>query len=1374
MLAPTTWTVNINSNGAGCGEVTEVITFNLEPNPDITLVTAGGADRTVCASQTILPIRYEIYNPAFAMTASWDVTPTGLIYQNYAQNQITEFNITQMGIPATTQAGDIFTFNVNGTNYSAITNGASSTLNIAALTTTLRTWLSSTLSTTHNVTSNATSITFEAVNPGVAFTITTASSSTFFAGTGATVRPPAYFEISGTASNSTNAVTSHIYTLTTAGPGCSGGFAVSGTIDINPVTSGVFVSSSNPNVTDENPFLCDGSGMTTLNFNAPNAVAVSVVATTPAWITAAKVGNDVVVSMNVPNLGLTLPTTYTYAINLIGNAFGCTTTPTPITGIVTVSPEDIITFAGTPGDDAQIVCVNNLPSPTFAFDPIEYQLSGGATTISSITYRQDGGAVQGGLPPGFGFSINASNTLIISGVAAAAAANTLASTTIYEYIIETGPGACGTDTISGTIEVRTAPELTLSSSATTDSQVVCDAIQAIDTIVYELGPGADNVMFTWTSGASNVLGLTATLNPARTEFSISGTPAMNVTQTTVYNYQIETTGSDCSPEIVLLGSLTLEPQDYITLIATPTLPVVGGTASQTVCFMDRDNPANALAAPIEPIEYQLDGGAVGLPVTIRYRANGGTYVAGLPAGLGSTITASNTVLITGSIVASTTYVTPTMFYEYEIQTTGGCVTDTINGFITALSPPVMSLVSTASTANQVICDATPIQDIVYEIQGGATAFAFNWVGSNSLALSGLTTTNSGTNRYVISGTPTTNVTQTTVYNYEIITAGSACVSEVTLTGSIQIEPVDAISLVSSASTANQNVCLFDDDNAGNAIAEPLMPIEYQLDGGAVGEPFTISYVANGGAPQNGLPPGLGYTLTPSNTILISGSVIASTTFTTPTVTYTYEIVTGGGCATTTINGNITVHSPPVFVLTSGATTTNQTGYLAVCDRQDPIADIVYEYYGGTTNVVFSWTGPSLNGVNGVIPSGTNSMVISGTPSVNITQTTQYPYQVTTDGSACAPEIIFTGVIEVKPEELLTLASPPSTENQTICAGTGTNTLEPIIYNLEQEAVSAVVSFTPALPGIGYTVTASQVIISGTAQAAAQASTTILNYLYEVETTGCGPARENGTITILPTPVMQLFAGNPNQPSVCNNSPIDPVDYIFNPQSGATFSISWDQVPNGISATLASGGGGTNNIVRVQGTPSVQVSSTTTYNYQITLSGTCDPDVIVSGSVTVDPGPIIDADYIQDFLVFDVDCNGANTGSIVLGNPSDPDFLNAITSVTPGSVQISEIDFAPSGVVTYTDIFRVYINGTEYNTRGGQTTLGVNSVYSQNAIINDLISRINNDPAQQDVSASLNGFGLRLVGTVEGVPFTVSANTSDTNAITNTRYNYSNS
>ena len=68
---------------------------------------------------------------------------------------------------------------------------------------------------------------------------------------------------------------------------------------------------------------------------------------------------------------------------------------------------------------------------------------------------------------------------------------------------------------------------------------------------------------------------------------------------------------------------------------------------------------------------------------------------------------------------------------------------------------------------------------------------------------------------------------------------------------------------------------------------------------------------------------------------------------------------------------------------------------------------------------------------------------------------------------------------------------------------------------------------------------------------------------------------------------------------------------------------------------------------------------------------------------------------------------------------------------------------------------------------------VNSVYSENDIINDLISRINNDPAQQDVTASLNGFGLRLQGTVEGVSFTATGNALDTNAIPHTVTTHSN-
>ena len=86
-----------------------------------------------------------------------------------------------MGAPATTAGGDFFTFNVNGTAYTAVTDGGSSTLNITTLTNTLTAWLDATLP-NHSVTSNGTSITIEADNPGVAFTVTTLSSSTFSPG----------------------------------------------------------------------------------------------------------------------------------------------------------------------------------------------------------------------------------------------------------------------------------------------------------------------------------------------------------------------------------------------------------------------------------------------------------------------------------------------------------------------------------------------------------------------------------------------------------------------------------------------------------------------------------------------------------------------------------------------------------------------------------------------------------------------------------------------------------------------------------------------------------------------------------------------------------------------------------------------------------------------------------------------------------------------------------------------------------------------------------------------------------------------------------------------------------------------------------------
>ncbi len=64
VLFSTAWAVTFDTFGAGCSNVSQTITFNIEPDPNAILASAGTGDRTLCASETIIPIRYDVYNPA--------------------------------------------------------------------------------------------------------------------------------------------------------------------------------------------------------------------------------------------------------------------------------------------------------------------------------------------------------------------------------------------------------------------------------------------------------------------------------------------------------------------------------------------------------------------------------------------------------------------------------------------------------------------------------------------------------------------------------------------------------------------------------------------------------------------------------------------------------------------------------------------------------------------------------------------------------------------------------------------------------------------------------------------------------------------------------------------------------------------------------------------------------------------------------------------------------------------------------------------------------------------------------------------------------------------------------------------------------------
>ena len=135
-----------------------------------------------------------------------------------------------------------------------------------------------------------------------------------------------------------------MYRLISAGAGgCTGSAVVSGTITVNPSTSASYFSG-----VGQNPIFCDtGVSSSSIFRTTGSPIAISVVTpTTPNWITASldNATGEVTVDFNPPTLGVTVTTSYNYEFNLIGNNFGCTVSPSPISGTVPISPTDKITL----------------------------------------------------------------------------------------------------------------------------------------------------------------------------------------------------------------------------------------------------------------------------------------------------------------------------------------------------------------------------------------------------------------------------------------------------------------------------------------------------------------------------------------------------------------------------------------------------------------------------------------------------------------------------------------------------------------------------------------------------------------------------------------------------------------------------------------------------------------------------------------------------------------------------------------------------------------------------------------------------------------------------------------------------------------------
>lgn len=556
----------------------------------------------------------------------------------------------------------------------------------------------------------------------------------------------------------------YTYTVTTTGGSCGPQATASGTITVDaPSITLTSIAGSDAQSA------CLNNALTNITYNIGGSATGATVAGLPAGINSSFSSGVLTISGTPTVSGVS-----SYTVSTSGGSCGTTTA----SGSISVGSLSLA-LTSSVGSDAQTVCYN--------------------TTIANITYAAGGtatSAIVTGLPNGVNFSYS-SGTVSISGKPAAGG--------IYTYTVTAIGGECA-PTASGTITVN-APTATLVSQAGTDNQLICQG-SPVATVRYLINSTATGATVT---GLPN--GLTYLYN--NDTLTINGIP----TDSGTFSYTVFTSGSPCgvgtasgilqisSPSAALSSAVGTDAQAVCinstivnitydiggtatgaTVAGLPTgvgfaynsglltisgTPSVGGSYSYTVTTTGGlCNPANAsgnltVNAPSITLASAsgTDNQAVcaNNPITSIVYAYGGTTIgssiSGLPTGL-STASLNDTLTISG-------IPTDTGTFTYTINTIGAsCGSILVTGTIT-INSPAISLSSGTNTDNQTLCGNTQMENITYNVSGGATGASVAGLpaGVNFSYVGGSLT---------ISGAPTGSGT----FSYTVTTSGGGCGSAV--------------------------------------------------------------------------------------------------------------------------------------------------------------------------------------------------------------------------------------------------------------------------------------------------------------------------------------------------------------------------------------------------------------------------------------------------------------------------------------------------------------------------------------------------------------------------------------------------------------------
>ncbi len=259
----------------------------------------------------------------------------------------------------------------------------------------------------------------------------------------------------------------------------------------------------------------------------------------------------------------------------------------------------------------------------------------------------------------------------------------------------------------------------------------------------------------------------------------------------------------------------------------------------------------------------------------------------------------------GSFIISGKPIAPaTGIYNFTISTAGTCApAATLQGSIT-INPDATIALSTGNNG-QTVCISSPVQDIKYAVNGGAT---------NAQIIAGaLPSGVSGSylnGVFTISGTPT----EAGVFNYTIGTSGTCAQTSISGTMTVQVQ---TINLTSGNTTTT--LCV------GSTLSNII---------------YTIGGTGNGASISSGvLPAGVTGNYNPdTKTFTISGSPSELGTF-------NYTITTTGTCSVTNTTGTIIVNSgsiggtlPSLTVCNGASGTLNLTGSIGSVSRWEASSD----------------------------------------------------------------------------------------------------------------------------------------------------------------------------------------------------------------------------------------------------------------------------------------------------------------------------------------------------------------------------------------------------------------------------------------------------